>query len=258
MSCAKCVVALVGVAAAAVLVAAADRDVVVAGDRHRTPCSTQQRPDRVALGAEAAEVAEAVQLVAAARARVVQPARAARRGWRTRRRRPRSASSVRSIVRRQRRIEITRGSFMPRIAILGAGPIGLEAALAAAERGDDFTVYEAAPTVGGHVRRWGHVRTFTPWAMNVSPRMRAALAAGARRRRAADRRRARRRAARAGRRAARARAGASASRTRVLAVGARGAAQARGDRRPATRARARFACWSRGPTAARRSSTPTS
>jgi NAD(P)-binding Rossmann-like domain len=64
---------------------------------------------------------------------------------------------------------------MSRIAILGAGPIGLEAALAAARRGDDFTVYEAAPSVGGHVRRWGHVRTFTPWAMNVSPRMRAAL-----------------------------------------------------------------------------------
>ena len=64
---------------------------------------------------------------------------------------------------------------MSRIAILGAGPIGLEAALAAACRGDDFTVYEAAPAVGGHVRRWGHVRTFTPWAMNVSPRMRTAL-----------------------------------------------------------------------------------
>ena len=64
---------------------------------------------------------------------------------------------------------------MPRIAILGAGPIGLEAALAAAERGDDFTVYESASTVGGHVRRWGHVRTFTPWSMNVSPRMRRAL-----------------------------------------------------------------------------------
>ena len=64
---------------------------------------------------------------------------------------------------------------MPRIAILGAGPIGLEAALAAARRGDDFTVYESAATVGGHVRSWGHVRTFTPWAMNVSPRMRAAV-----------------------------------------------------------------------------------
>ena len=64
---------------------------------------------------------------------------------------------------------------MTRIAILGAGPIGLEAALAAAARGDDFTVFEAAPTIGGYVRRWGHVRTFTPWDMNVSPRMRAAL-----------------------------------------------------------------------------------
>lgn len=65
----------------------------------------------------------------------------------------------------------------PRIAILGAGPIGLEAALAAAERGWDFTLYEAAPRVAGHVREWGHVRLFTPWDMNVSGRMRAVLAA---------------------------------------------------------------------------------
>ena len=64
---------------------------------------------------------------------------------------------------------------MTAVAILGAGPIGLEAALAAAARGDDFTVFEAAGDVGGNVRRWGHVRTFTPWSMNVSPRMRAAL-----------------------------------------------------------------------------------
>lgn len=63
----------------------------------------------------------------------------------------------------------------PRIAILGAGPIGLEAALAAAERGWPFTVYERADTVAGHVRQWGHVRVFTPWDMNVSDRMRAAL-----------------------------------------------------------------------------------
>jgi cation diffusion facilitator CzcD-associated flavoprotein CzcO len=64
---------------------------------------------------------------------------------------------------------------MPRLAILGAGPIGLEAALAAADRGWPFTVYEAAPTVAGHVRDWGHVRLFTPWSMNVSERARAAL-----------------------------------------------------------------------------------
>ena len=61
------------------------------------------------------------------------------------------------------------------IAILGAGPIGLEAALAAAERGLSFTVYEAGDRVGEHVRRWGHVRLFTPWSMSVSERFRAAL-----------------------------------------------------------------------------------
>ncbi len=65
----------------------------------------------------------------------------------------------------------------PHVAILGAGPIGLEAALAAAGRGWDFTVYEAAGQVGGNVLDWGHVRLFTPWDMNVSDRARAALPA---------------------------------------------------------------------------------
>src|SRR3954471_10253466 len=64
----------------------------------------------------------------------------------------------------------------PRVAILGAGPIGLEAALACAERGWEFTVYEAGGTVGANVRDWGHVRLFTPWEMNVSARARRALA----------------------------------------------------------------------------------
>ncbi len=59
----------------------------------------------------------------------------------------------------------------PRIAILGAGPIGLDAALAAVDAGLPFTVFEAAPRVADNVLRWGHVRLFTPWAMNVSPRM---------------------------------------------------------------------------------------
>ena len=64
---------------------------------------------------------------------------------------------------------------MPHVAILGAGPTGLEAALAAAERGLGYTLYEASPQVAGHVRAWGHVEVFTPWDMNVSPRARAAL-----------------------------------------------------------------------------------
>jgi cation diffusion facilitator CzcD-associated flavoprotein CzcO len=63
------------------------------------------------------------------------------------------------------------GGARPRVAILGAGPVGLEAALAAADAGWPFTVYESAPQVGGNVRRWGHVRLFTPWTMNVSDRM---------------------------------------------------------------------------------------
>src|SRR3954467_7345769 len=65
----------------------------------------------------------------------------------------------------------------PRLAILGAGPVGLEAALAAAERGWEFTVYEAGRSVGANVRDWGHVRLFTPWDMNLSPRARRALRA---------------------------------------------------------------------------------
>jgi cation diffusion facilitator CzcD-associated flavoprotein CzcO len=65
----------------------------------------------------------------------------------------------------------------PHIAILGAGPIGLEAALAAAEGGFPFTLYEAAPAAGGNVERWGHVRMFTPWSLNVSARAHRALGA---------------------------------------------------------------------------------
>ena len=66
-------------------------------------------------------------------------------------------------------------SDRPRIAILGAGPTGLEAALAAAERGLPYTLYDAAPSVAGYVRAWGHVQVFTPWDMNVSERARAVL-----------------------------------------------------------------------------------
>ncbi len=67
----------------------------------------------------------------------------------------------------------------PRVAVIGAGPIGLEAALAAGERGWPTVVYETATGVAGNVRRWAHVSLFTPWDMNVSPRMRAALGATA-------------------------------------------------------------------------------
>ncbi len=56
-----------------------------------------------------------------------------------------------------------------KIAVFGAGPIGLEAATEAAARGHDVVVYEAG-RVGEHVRAWGHVTLFTPWHMAVTPR----------------------------------------------------------------------------------------
>ena len=65
----------------------------------------------------------------------------------------------------------------PHIAILGAGPTGLEAALAAVDGGFPFTLYEAGKGVADDVRRWGHVRLFTPWSLDVSPRMRRHLLA---------------------------------------------------------------------------------
>src|SRR5438046_4712425 len=63
-----------------------------------------------------------------------------------------------------------------RIAILGAGPVGLEAALYARTLGFPVTVYERGQ-VGEHLRRWGHVRLFSPFGMNVTPLGRAAILA---------------------------------------------------------------------------------
>jgi thioredoxin reductase len=62
----------------------------------------------------------------------------------------------------------------PRIAVLGAGPIGLEAALAARVLGYPVTVYERG-RVAEHVQRWGHMTMFTPFGMLTSPLGRAAL-----------------------------------------------------------------------------------
>lgn len=62
------------------------------------------------------------------------------------------------------------------IAILGAGPIGLEAALYARYLGYRVEVYEQG-RVGEHLLRWGHVRMFSPARYNVSPLGVAALRA---------------------------------------------------------------------------------
>ncbi len=64
----------------------------------------------------------------------------------------------------------------PRLAILGAGPVGLEAALYARRLDWPVTVYERGRP-GEHCQRWGHVRLFTPFGMNVTPLGRAAILA---------------------------------------------------------------------------------
>jgi hypothetical protein len=64
----------------------------------------------------------------------------------------------------------------PRIAVLGAGPIGLEAALYAATIELPVTVYERG-RIGDHLHQWGHVRLFSPFGMNGTPLGRARLRA---------------------------------------------------------------------------------
>ena len=63
-----------------------------------------------------------------------------------------------------------------RIAVLGAGPVGLEAALYARWLNLPVTVYERG-RIGEYLHRWGHVRLFSPFGMNVTPLGRAALLA---------------------------------------------------------------------------------
>lgn len=54
------------------------------------------------------------------------------------------------------------------IAIIGAGPVGLETALYARYLGYEVTVYEQGE-VAENVLKWGHVSMFTPCGMNRSP-----------------------------------------------------------------------------------------
>src|SRR3989441_6538113 len=64
-----------------------------------------------------------------------------------------------------------------KIAIVGAGPIGLEAALRARHAGHEVTVFESA-SVGDHFRLYGPVPLFTPFHMNSTALGRERLRAG--------------------------------------------------------------------------------
>ncbi len=61
-----------------------------------------------------------------------------------------------------------------RLVVIGAGPMGLEAALGAIERGFAVTVLEKG-RIGESLRRWGSARFFSPLGMNVSGRVRRLL-----------------------------------------------------------------------------------
>jgi len=62
-----------------------------------------------------------------------------------------------------------------RTVVIGAGPMGFETALRALDRGFNVTILEAG-RIGENIRQWQHVRFFSPFGMNISPRLRQALA----------------------------------------------------------------------------------
>jgi ribulose 1,5-bisphosphate synthetase/thiazole synthase len=53
------------------------------------------------------------------------------------------------------------------VVIIGAGPVGLAAAAHVLSRNLTPLVFEAGEAVGAGIRRWGHVRMFSPWKFNV-------------------------------------------------------------------------------------------
>jgi hypothetical protein len=65
---------------------------------------------------------------------------------------------------------------MKHIAIIGAGPIGIEAALGFRAAGYTVTLYERND-IAANLRAWGFVRMFTPWRMNITDLGRSTLAA---------------------------------------------------------------------------------
>lgn len=53
------------------------------------------------------------------------------------------------------------------VVVIGAGPVGLAAAAHLLERGFTPQVFEAGDSVGAGIRRWAHVRMFSPWEFTV-------------------------------------------------------------------------------------------
>lgn len=64
------------------------------------------------------------------------------------------------------------------VVVIGAGPIGLVAAVHLLSRGETPLVLEAGDAVGASMRDWSHVRLFSPWKYLVDPIARELLEAG--------------------------------------------------------------------------------
>jgi thioredoxin reductase len=61
------------------------------------------------------------------------------------------------------------------VAVIGAGPVGLAAAAQLATSGLGFVVLEAGTEVAASIRKWAHVRLFSPWRFDIDPAARALL-----------------------------------------------------------------------------------
>ncbi len=64
-----------------------------------------------------------------------------------------------------------------KVAIIGAGPIGLAAAAHLLERGLEPVVFEAGASIAAHFDSFHHVQLFSPWRYNVDPAARRMLEA---------------------------------------------------------------------------------
>src|SRR5829696_6553102 len=63
------------------------------------------------------------------------------------------------------------------VVVIGAGPVGMAAAVHLHSRGESPLVIEQGAKVGAGVRDWGHVRLFTPWRYAVDAKAAEMLAA---------------------------------------------------------------------------------
>ncbi len=75
---------------------------------------------------------------------------------------PKTFTSSQSIATREKRPL----AELP-VAVIGAGPVGLAAAVHLLDRGLEPVIFEAGETVGAAVRDWGHVPMFSPWTYSV-------------------------------------------------------------------------------------------